>query len=80
MMVVRSLIVLSFILLFFGEGKTQSLAPISREDSLFLRTLQRKSFEYFWQIADPGTGLVRDRSADWSPCSIAAAGFGLTSI
>lgn len=58
----------------------QPLATISKEDSVFLRTLQQRSFEYFWKEADPGTGLIRDRSTDWSPCSIAAVGFGLSSI
>ncbi len=66
--------------MFVGTGRSQPLLPISNSDSLFLRSLQRTSFEYFWHVADSKTGLIRDRSADWSPCSIAAVGFGLTSI
>ncbi len=58
----------------------QPLLKISKEDSLFLRTMQRESFKFFWNEANPKTGLIKDRSADWSPCSIAAVGFGLTSI
>jgi hypothetical protein len=58
----------------------QPLAAISAEDSLFLRMLQEKSFRFFWEEANPATGLIKDRSASWSPSSIAAIGFGLTSI
>jgi hypothetical protein len=61
-------------------SSAQPLASISRDDSLFLRMLQRESFKFFWHEADPSTGLIKDRSADWSPSSIAAVGFGLTSI
>ena len=31
---------------------------ISRADELFLEDLQRRSFRYFWDEADPQTGLV----------------------
>jgi len=45
-----------------------------------LDTLQRTSFDFFWNEANPTNGLIRDRSASWSPCSIASTGFGLTAI
>src|SRR5215211_5445078 len=55
----------------------------------FLDDLQQRSFRYFWEQADPLTGLVPDRARmDGSPlppshqnvASIAATGFGLTAL
>ncbi len=55
----------------------------------FIDDLQQRSFRYFWEQADPQTGLVPDRARmDGSPldathqnvASIAATGFGLTSL
>jgi len=55
----------------------------------FIEDLQQRSFRYFWEQADPQTGLVPDRARmDGSPldathqnvASIAATGFGLTSL
>jgi len=45
-----------------------------------LDTIQHAAFNYFWNEANPANGLVKDRSAAWSPCSIAATGFGLSAI
>jgi len=45
-----------------------------------LDSLQRTAFLYFWNEANPVNGLIRDRSQNWSPCSIAAQGFGITAI
>jgi hypothetical protein len=62
---------------------------LSRHDELFLEDLQRRSFQYFWEQADPQTGLVPDRARnDAAPldenhrnvASIAATGFGLTAL
>lgn len=64
-------------------------ARFSAQDELFLEDLQRRSFDYFWERADPQTGLVPDRArTDASPldenhrnvASIAATGFGLTAL
>ncbi|MEO8435217.1 MAG: glucoamylase family protein [Pyrinomonadaceae bacterium] len=61
----------------------------SREDESFLEDLERRSFRYFWDEADPQTGLVPDRARmDGSPlddnhrgvASIAATGFALTAL
>ncbi len=49
-------------------------------DSVFLDLVQRASFDFFWQEANPGNGLIKDRSASGAPCSIASVGFGLSSI
>src|SRR5215211_2978538 len=55
----------------------------------FIDDLQQRSFRYFWEQADPQTGLVPDRARmDGSlldanhqgVASIAATGFGLTSL
>lgn len=53
--------------------------PFATDDQ-FLEYLQETSFDYFWYGANPNNGLVPDRSATGSACSIAAVGFGLTAI
>jgi hypothetical protein len=40
--------------------------------------LERRTFDWFWQSADPNTGLVPDSYPGQSFSSIAAVGFGLT--
>lgn len=49
-------------------------------DDEFLDYIQETCFFYFWYSANPVNGLVPDRSATGSACSIAAVGFGLTAI
>ncbi len=53
--------------------------PFASDDE-FLEYVQQVSFDYFWYLANPANGLVPDRSAPGSACSIAAVGFGLTAI
>jgi hypothetical protein len=53
--------------------------PFANNDE-FLDYVQRTCFDYFWYSANPLNGLVPDRSATGSACSIAAVGFGLTAI
>lgn len=53
-------------------------APISARDSAFLDTLQRRTFAYFWETANPRNGLVPDRWPTPSFSSVAAVGFALT--
>jgi hypothetical protein len=43
-----------------------------------LDQIERPTFDYFWDLADPRTGLVPDRAPTPSFSSIAAVGFGLT--
>lgn len=66
-----------------------SSSHLAHEDDQFLEDLERRSFQYFWDQADPHTGLVPDRTRmDGSPLdedhhnvgSIAATGFGLTGL
>jgi hypothetical protein len=44
----------------------------------FVADVQRRTFRFFWETANPGNGLVRDRFPSPSPASIAAVGFALT--
>jgi len=62
---------------------------LSAADEIFLEDMARREFQYFWEQADPKTGLVADRArTDNSPldenhrdvASIAATGFGLTAL
>ena len=64
--------------------------PLAREDDAFLEDLSRRSFMFFWEQADPRTGIIRDRSGlnggpSANPAardvgSIASVGFGLTGM
>ncbi len=53
--------------------------PFASDDA-FLDYVQQANFDYFWYAANPANGLVPDRTATGSACSIAAVGFGLTAI
>jgi hypothetical protein len=53
--------------------------PFASDDA-FLDYLQEANFDYFWYLANPANGLIPDRTAAGSFCSIAAVGFGLTAI
>ncbi|MBA3441890.1 MAG: hypothetical protein H0T92_18685 [Pyrinomonadaceae bacterium] len=66
-----------------------SVYRLSAKDEAFLEDLSKRSFRFFWENADPNTGLVRDRArTDGSPhdarhrevASIASTGFGLTAL
>jgi hypothetical protein len=72
----------------YGQtGRQRSI--VSTEDEALLEDLSKRSFLFFWEQADPDTGIVRDRSrTDGSPVtgnardvgSIASVGFGLTGL
>jgi hypothetical protein len=64
-------------------------AVLRKTDDEFLDDLSRRAFQYFWDQADPETGLILDRArstgeramgASSNVASIAATGFGLTSL
>jgi hypothetical protein len=62
-----------------------SAANLPKEDDQFLEDLEKANFQFFWEQANPQTGLVKDRcnvrQADHSTAaSIAATGFGLTAL
>jgi hypothetical protein len=65
------------------------VAPVSAADRAFVEDLEHRSFDYFWEQADHGTGLVLDRARvdggrakgpSRDIASTAATGFGLTAI
>jgi hypothetical protein len=67
------------------EAAPNVAAGLSAADDQFLDEVERAHFLYFWEQADPKTGLVKD---SWEPqpsakslvASIAATGFGLTAL
>ncbi|HET7112716.1 MAG TPA: glucoamylase family protein [Pyrinomonadaceae bacterium] len=84
---VRLVVVLCLVV--FSASTVPARSAFSARDEAFLDDLQRRIFEYFWQQADPQTGLVPDRArVDGSTLdenhqnvgSIAATGFGLTAL
>jgi hypothetical protein len=48
------------------------------DPAALLDDLERRSFNYFWETADPATGLVPDRWPTPSFASVAAVGFALS--
>jgi hypothetical protein len=77
-----------------ARPRTPSAPPVepftlSVADETLLEDLSRRSFRFFWDEADPTTGIVRDRArVDGSEMaashkeigSIASTGFGLTAL
>jgi hypothetical protein len=60
-------------------------STLSPEDDQFLDDLERSSFLFFWEQANPQTGLIKDRcnvriNDTGVVASIASTGFGLTAI
>jgi hypothetical protein len=64
-------------------------APLSADDDAFLEDISQRAFRYFWEQADPHTGLILDRArVDGLPrkgrsadiASMASTGFGLTAL
>jgi hypothetical protein len=60
---------------------TRTVAPFvpSAAQTAFLDTVQRRTFDWFWETTNPANGLVPDRWPTKSFSSVAAVGFGLTS-
>jgi hypothetical protein len=63
----------------------QQAQSLSKSDEELLDEICVSSFRYFWEAANPYTGLVKDRSWAEGPDprtvgSIAATGFGLTAL
>jgi hypothetical protein len=55
-----------------------SLNPGETRPSGIIEDLAQRTFRYFWETTDAGTGLAPDRYPTESPCSVAAIGFALT--
>jgi hypothetical protein len=63
----------------------KSRQPLTPEDDAFLEELEKANFLYFWEQANPYTGLVKDRCNVRAEdkgivASVAATGFGLTAL
>ncbi len=56
----------------------QETARITDAERAFADTLQRRTFDFFWEQADPVTGLMPDRWPTKSFISVGATGFALT--
>ena len=52
--------------------------PGSSADQAFLDTLERRTFQWFWDLSDAHTGLTPDRWPTRSFVSVGAVGFALT--
>jgi hypothetical protein len=82
-----------------GGGRQHATPPVTRspglqyalspDDQRFLEDLSHRAFQFFWEQADPNSGIVRDRArADGEPASerareigsIASVGFGLSGL
>jgi len=68
------------LLLFPGACASAAVpAPLPElSDRVFLDQLEQRTFQFFWDTADPVTGLIPDRYPSPSFASISAVGFGLT--
>ncbi len=61
-----------------GAGAATRTFTPSREQEAFLDTLERRTFQWFWDESDPHTGLTPDREPARTFTSISATGFALT--
>jgi len=59
--------------------QTGRRASFANDDD-FLGYVEQQSFAYFWATQHPTTGLIPDRASNLDVCSIAAVGFGLSSL
>lgn len=59
-------------------GVSKRPAVTQPSSGAFIEDLERRTFAFFWERADPATGLVPDRWPTPSFSSVAAMGFGLT--
>jgi hypothetical protein len=69
----RIILVLALLAIGAADVRAQTTAAL-------LDSVQHASFLYFWSEANPANGLIKDRSTSGSAASIAAVGFGLSSI
>src|ERR1700730_12959574 len=53
-------------------------SALTTRQTAFLDTLERRTFNWFWERTDPNNGLTPDRWPTKSFSSIAAVGFALT--
>lgn len=69
-----------------GVNITQPPAPLpattpdpGAADTILIDDLEHRTFQWFWESADPASGLIPDRyPSDQTQASVASIGFGLT--
>lgn len=61
-----------------AERAVENAGAASPEPGAFVDSLQERTFRWFWDLADPHTGLTPDRWPTRSFASVAATGFALT--
>ena len=59
-------------------GHAAPFPRASPADAAFLDTLERRTFDWFWETTNPRNGLTPDRAPNPPFASIAAVGFALT--
>ena len=61
-----------------SPSPSPSPRPLTAAETAFLDTLERRTFDFFWERTDARTGLTPDRWPTKSFVSVAAVGFALT--
>jgi hypothetical protein len=74
----HSAVLFLFLLLYFFSTLSMAQRRGVATSKRFLDSLQRETFQYFWELGDNPNGLIPDRYPTPSFASIAATGFGLT--
>lgn len=77
----KSVLLLLFFLIVHSACTSASTPPPVKSDlsdQAFIELLEHRTFQFFWDQADPNTGLIPDRYPTPSFASISAVGFGLT--
>jgi len=54
--------------------------PLTADDEAMLDSIQHRTFMFFTGEHHPEWGIVKDRTKEWAPASIASTGFGIPSF
>src|SRR5512147_3210381 len=73
-----ALLTFSFLSCGAADPPRRRAAVKASPDEVMLDQVERRTFNFFWETANPDNGLVPDRYPTPSFSSIAAVGFGLT--
>lgn len=68
-----------FLFVFIFVSSFKSFEQNSLGEKVFFDSLSKKTFNYFWELAEPENGQIPDRWPNQTFSSIAATGFGITS-
>lgn len=79
---IKRVLFFTCVLIFCGSqfGVHAAVVDPEGENTEFAKDLKQRTFNYFWQLADPRSGMVPDRAPTKSFSSIAATGFGLAAV